>query len=148
MLFSLLLACGQTPVPEVRLDPALEKAAKEQVVDMSGIPVALEGRITAVEAAPGTGAPTATVAATGNELDVTVLNAPICGAEGATVAASRGDARISLAVNGGAPCADGQTGKVTLHTTDRPGNVRGLEVAVQFAAAAPVVAPIVRSDAP
>jgi len=147
LLLPLFVACGSSPPVEVKLNPEIEKIAKEQVVDMSGIPVTLEGKVVSVEAAAGEGGPSATAAEAGVEIDVVVTNAPICAADGATVAAAREGVRITLTVTGGAVCAAGQVGKVALHTTDRPGNVRGAVVAVQFASGAPVEAPIVRADA-
>lgn len=145
---SLVTACGSAPAPAVeRMDPAMEKLVKEQVNDLSGIPVLLTAQVVGVEGAPGAGAPTVAASETGTEIDITISNAPICAADGAEAAASRSDMQITVAVTGGTPCAAGQVGKVTLHTTDRPGSLRGRHVSVVFGTVT-ADGEITRTDAP
>lgn len=139
-----LLACGNAPAPALppsaqeavqkKAEQVAEAATGGQVNDLSGIPVALTGAVTSAKAVPPAGGPKVTAAAVGDAVTITVTGAPICGAEGAAVTASRSAFMVEVAVAGGAPCAAGQVGEVVLGVTDRPGNERGREVRVTFAA--------------
>jgi len=107
------LGCGGSPSPDAVLAQQqavadeVKKVAGDQVVDLSGIPVKLTARVVSVEAGPGGGAPAVVATAQGNEIDVAVDNASICGPEGLTASARRISSRVELGLSGGTPCAAG-----------------------------------------
>ena len=133
--------------PAVEARPAAPTEAMPKPVtrmpDMGEPAVPLEASLVSVEPGAAGDQLSVVVDKAGLQLNVTVYGSPICGGEGLTLAAQRNNLQIELTATGGAPCAAGQTGKLTIKTKDQPTNVRGEEVVVKFPSAtgAPTAGP-------